>query len=209
MKRLATILFSVLLISPAVASAQTARLSHDGILNVHGTDRSDTIKINVINSWIGRLLRVEVKDDRFRTTRFSFMESDVDLISVFALDGDDTVVNETNIRSWQWGGKGDDRLQGGSNDDQLNGDEGVDLLLGGPGSDLLIAGPYTFFLGSFLDGGPGLDEFRYNYWDWVIDHRFSDDNINLDGTPSKSFSLPDPDFIRNDGTWVLTEASLR
>ena len=206
MKRLALVLLSALLLSPIVASAQSATLSYDGILNIKGTNRPETIKIVVKYTRFGRMLQYDIKDDLNRTTRGSFYASQVDVIGVFGYDGNDTIINNSDIPSWQWGGKGDDKLYGGSGDDQLSGEEGRDDLFGGPGDDCLIAGPFST-RPTFLDGGPGLDEFRYNFHDIVDDGQYDDDRVDLFGSPNGWPSLlAAPDYIRRDGTMVIDEA---
>lgn len=54
-------------------------------------------------------------------------------------NGNDTFHNDTNLTSYQYGNKGNDKLNGGSNRDYLMGGLGSDTLYGGWGDDLLFA----------------------------------------------------------------------
>ncbi len=87
-------------------------------------------------------------------------------VIVFAGDGDDRVVMESNASN-PWvaefhGGSGNDLLVGGKSDDLLVGDEGDDRLFGNQGNDVLVgsAGEDWLFGGQGLDiliGGQGID----------------------------------------------------
>ena len=66
---------------------------------------------------------------------------DLSRIIFNAGNGNDLLVNDSDIPVIARGGNGDDLLLGGSDNDVLGGGMGNDLLLGGGGEDLLLAGP--------------------------------------------------------------------
>ena len=83
-------------------------------------------------------------------------------------NGNDTMENNTPLRSYQYGGKGDDVLIGGSGtdylfgefeNDKLFGNDGVDHLLGGQGDDYIDTGA-DFFGGERAYGGDGADTIK-------------------------------------------------
>jgi Ca2+-binding RTX toxin-like protein len=64
-------------------------------------------------------------------------------VEVLAGDGDDEIVNDTDLRSTLRGGNGDDSLVGGSSADRIVGDDGVDDMDGRGGNDRIsTAGLY-------------------------------------------------------------------
>ena len=79
--------------------------------------------------------RIRVESD-FMADQF-FMPGEVDEILFKGLDGDDTFINNTHIRSTAEGFDGADRLFGGSGSDALNGGHGDDVLQGREGPDAL------------------------------------------------------------------------
>lgn len=99
--------------------------------------------------------------------------SNVRRMVVFARDGDDFVLNNTNIRSTLFGHNGDDVLIGGSSrdtifggigNDTLNGGDGYNTLFGQDGDDDLVGGNGRDVLfggdgDDSLDGGRGKDIF--------------------------------------------------
>ena len=88
-------------------------------------------------------------------------------------NGNDTLENNTPLRSFQYGGKGNDVLIGGSNtdylygeteDDKLFGNDGQDHLLGGLGSDYIDTGA-DFFGSERAYGGDGDDTIKIHAGD--------------------------------------------
>ena len=79
--------------------------------------------------------RIRVESD-FMADQF-FMPGEVDEIVFKGLDGDDTFINNTHIRSTAEGFDGADQLLGGWGADLLNGGDGDDLLQGRGGPDVL------------------------------------------------------------------------
>ena len=210
MKRLFLSILLTMAFSPVVASAQDATLSN-GKLTVHGTNRSDTIQAYVKRpnprSFIN-LVEVKITDDLDRIFTAEFNAVFVRSIEVFGGDGNDVISCHCNVDSTLRGGKGNDDIYGGPGNDILKGDEGADYLCGGPGSDELHAGPgANYLVNNILKGEEGLDEFFYNYHDYVEDMTYSDDNVYLDGSPSLPgpFTLAKPDLILGNGTMFLSE----
>lgn len=210
MKRLLLSVLLTLVLSPAFAPAQDASLRF-GRLTVHGTDRSETIQVYVKRmsprSFVN-ILEVKITDDIGRTFTDEFNLFYVRSIEVFGMDGDDDIICNCNVDSILRGGKGNDNIYGGSGNDMLDGGEGADYLRGGPGSDELHAGPgANYLVNNILKGEEGLDEFFYNYHDYVEDMTYGDDGVYLDGSPSlpPPFTLEYPDIILGNGTMFLSE----
>jgi len=96
------------------------------------------------------------------------------LIDISVGDLEDTVHNDTNIKSHIDGGTEDDVLFGGSNDDVIDGGDGDDEIHGGKGNDELngeegddlIAGDEG---DDVIDGGDGDDDLSGNDGDDIID----------------------------------------
>jgi hypothetical protein len=83
--------------------------------------------------------------------------------------GDDYFQNNTDLRSYAWGGLGNDTLIGGTNQDVLQGEDGNDKVYGGGGKDYLSGGNDN----DYLDGGGAFTQsstpYRDNY-DGVADY---------------------------------------
>jgi Ca2+-binding RTX toxin-like protein len=111
---------------------------HDGILEIVGTESDDHVTINQFGS--GQL---KVHADFFPEGNYRvFNTAGLQRIVVRLCDGNDhaTVSNGVSLRSWMFGGDGDDALSGGDGHDVLVGGAGSDMLLGGDGRDLLLGG---------------------------------------------------------------------
>lgn len=80
-------------------------------------------------------------------------------VTVYAWDGNDTIVNKTALSMYANGGFGDDLILGGLHADQLHGDTGNDRIYGGAGNDTLDG--YTG--NDLLSGGDGNDGV-YGWW---------------------------------------------
>jgi len=86
----------------------------------------------------------------------------VDHLELFGYDGNDRLVNETNVPVFIDGGSGNDTLVGGHGADRIYGNDGVDQLYGRGGNDMLAAdydplGNLFAHSGELLDGGTGDD----------------------------------------------------
>ena len=75
------------------------------------------------------------------------------------LNGDDVCRNDTPLRSFQYGGKGNDKLFGRDGNDRLDGGVGVDQLRGGFGNDYLDTGA-DFDVGELALGEGNVDTFK-------------------------------------------------
>jgi hypothetical protein len=81
--------------------------------------------------------------------------------------GDDTFDNRTDLKSYAWGGLGNDTLIGGTNQDVLMGEDGNDKVYGGGGKDYLSGGNGNDYIdggGAFVNG-----QYRDNF-DGVADY---------------------------------------
>lgn len=116
-----------------------------GTLMVTGTDKPDSIEVQLDRS--GKTIQVL---SGFHTMA-KFNTSDVSLIQVNGLGGDDKIVisNRIKINAIIDAGEGNDNiatgsgssiLLGGAGDDTLYGGDSRDILVGGDGSDFLIGG---------------------------------------------------------------------
>ena len=203
-------------LSPGVGSAGEALMNPyiKGNLIVRGSNRSESIRIYIKRVTSSGALssrsrisfpyvHVDITDDVGRDFTARFEASQVQYLEIYALGGDDTVDNDTPIPSHINGGDGADTLYGGSSDDVIMGEAGVDYLYGFEGSDRLISGPSVFIWEQQLHGGPGLDEFEYQWADYLVDGRFDDDDVSIYG--GNNGELPPPDYIGSDGTHYLSE----
>ena len=103
------------------------------VLTITGTDNAD--KINIFMS--GKNITVDQDG-----VKKNFKSSSVKSITVYALDGNDSVMatakvsQPMNIR----GGAGNDTLRGGGGNDTVRGEEGDDQLMQSAGKDDLSGG---------------------------------------------------------------------
>jgi hypothetical protein len=137
----------------------------NGALQVFGTSRNDTIRID---AW-GSSLNVVINGRSILTVPGTFIAC----ICVDAGPGHDNVA----VSSWLHlpatlkGGTGNDRLSGGSGHDTLMGDGGNDVLFGNWGNDALFGG-----LGDdLLDGNGGFNSLNAGFgFDTLYVNRFLD-----------------------------------
>lgn len=114
-------------------------LSAAGVLTVTATDKGDTVTMKMDNNGTpGNIADDKVKivwaHDGVTETK-SFAAKDVKEIVFAGGKGNDTVFNNTNIKSTLRGGEGADTLHGGSNNDHIEGGKGNDKLYGEEGHD--------------------------------------------------------------------------
>jgi membrane-associated phospholipid phosphatase len=137
----------------------------NGALQVFGTSRNDTIRIDV---W-GSSLNVQINGRSFLTTPGTW----ISCICIDAGPGNDDVAinSRVSLSSTIEGGTGNDRLSGGSGHDTLLGDAGHDLLFGNWGNDTLFGA-----LGDdTLDGGAGFNSLNAGFgFDTLYISRFFD-----------------------------------
>ncbi len=118
----------------------------DGVLTIVGTDGSDRIVVKPTDCDPDELtVRINERDYGFRLRPRDNPDSpysDVSLIRVHGLAGDDDIIVKPaiTIPAWLYGGHGDDKLKGGDGDDVLIGGDGDDVLVGEDGRDLMIGG---------------------------------------------------------------------
>jgi len=118
----------------------------NGGLNLIGTDNANVISASYDTrgtpSTLDDLVHVRASDAGVFTSA-SF--GGVNHLVMHGLGGDDRLENGTPLKSFQYGGKGNDVMIGGSNTDYLYGEFENDKLFGKDGND-------------YLDGGDGMDE---------------------------------------------------
>ena len=126
-------------------------------LFVNGTDFADRITVNRRGSDL-----VVERDDGTVAVAGTFDAAGVRFLSITGYDGDDNIVNATDLPSTIhggnghdtiWGGTGSDRIRGFGGNDSLRGGDGNDDVLGDNGDDTLHGGDGT----DTLTGGPGED----------------------------------------------------
>ena len=115
---------------------------HDAITIEYDSNDPDEVRVTVAQRYAGIVLEREDYD-----------RDDIDRVQVYALGGNDQIVNRTEITSWLWGEDGEDSLIGGSGNDYLYGGLDSDMLVGGRGTDYLYGGNHA----DVVDGGPGDD----------------------------------------------------
>jgi Ca2+-binding RTX toxin-like protein len=109
-----------------------------GVLDVEGTDASDTITVQqTVDTDTGVFHLEAIVNNSVQ----SFRASDVKFIKVNGGNGSDIIdVHTLTLRTTLDGGKGNDTLIGGGGSDKLIGGGGSNTLNGNGGNDLLVAG---------------------------------------------------------------------
>ncbi|MEM6363713.1 MAG: calcium-binding protein [Planctomycetota bacterium] len=121
---------------PVIASVR------DGVLQIAATDANQMIVVKQDGNQI-MVLRREADG---RLTALRSFES-IRSLEIHTGDGNDVIVNQTNLPSIIRSGGGNDRIRGGRNVDRIFADPGNDWLQGGGGNVV-------------LDGGDGRDTIR-------------------------------------------------
>jgi Ca2+-binding RTX toxin-like protein len=126
----------------------TASLS-GGVLYVHGTNGDDVV--NVSRDAQGQF----VVDG-------STFAGQVKSIQVRVGNGNDqiTIDSSVSVRTYLYGGLGNDTISGGSGQDIINAGDGTDHMSGNDGNDCLNGGTG----GDYYDGGAGYDTGGYIGW---------------------------------------------
>ena len=120
-------------------------LFSSGFVDVDGTNESDVIQIRQVNSSRisiaiqdsqGSVRKDDDGNDLFRV----FNKSAVNRIRVDALNGNDRIENQTDIRSLIFAGFGDDTVASGKGNDFVDAGSGNDVVYGGEGNDRIAGG---------------------------------------------------------------------
>ena len=123
----------------------------DGFVVVTGTGANDRISVQYKDN---NEIRITIKDANGKILdQEDYDTNSVQKIIVHGLEGNDRIVNSTNITMEARGGNGIDFLSGGSARDDLQGEFGSDVLNGNSGNDLLHGGDND----DQILGGPGHD----------------------------------------------------
>ena len=98
----------------------------------------------------------------------SITEGDIDDITLWGADGDDSLTSGAGVQ-YIWGGNGNDTVDGGDGNDFIWGDAGDDILDGGEGDDFVTggAGNDTIYMSPGTDtedGGDGVDTLILGEW---------------------------------------------
>ena len=119
-----------------------------GTLNIRCNDAADNI--TVYQSGASTLVQSVSPTGG---TTVSNMGTGVKFLDIRTFGGNDTVNNNTNLRSSIWGGSGEDTLNGGSNIDSIWGEAGKDTINGNNSGDYLYGGTGN----DTIRGGAGND----------------------------------------------------
>lgn len=156
---LATLLFAALTLCFQVSQASAQDIDREnGVVTITGTNDHDDCDIYIDgNDLVIELAVMNQTGNLLDFTDKDYDLDDVTLIIFDGFDGDDAMVNNSNIPCIAYGGAGNDYLRGGSADDDLFGGPGRDYLSGRFGNDYLKPG--TGEDESYCKGGPGRDTF--------------------------------------------------
>ena len=141
-----------------------------GTLTIDGSSGDDTVFVRIANGEVQA--RYQTNGGEFQTE--SFRESEVTDFRFNGNDGDDHIVNRTELPLLAYGNRGNDRLIGGRGNDELHGGPGNDVLNGFIGDDSLH-GDYG---NDILSGWHGNDELYGWFGDDVILGGTGDDYIS-------------------------------
>ena len=126
-------------------------LLSSGTLMVAGTDQADIIRVFhpggdatkvAVNETTGGVLSTQ-----------TFEQSQVKNLLIFGGKGNDTITNDTAMRSVIFGGDGNDTIWGGSAADVIFGGAGDDVIHGGAGKNVIFGGAGN----DVVDGGKDRD----------------------------------------------------
>ena len=121
------------------------------VLNFAGNDQVDQVEFTLTQN--GQTVIVTHAIDGVPFQSASFNRAAVNEIAAYPAGGNDTITNDTPIRSTMYGGDGNDMLFGGSDFDRLFGSDGNDMIDGRGGADFVngLAGD------DIVNGGDGTD----------------------------------------------------
>lgn len=132
-----------------------------GHLIIHGTVGNDLVSVTLTSdSYKVTESRLDLYFPSTRVTYVPITSVTGDLVFK-GFDGNDSFTNSTALRTFAYGGNGNDTLIGGTNQDVLYGEAGDDYLDGAVGSDSLFGGDGN----DLLYGGTNVDANHENYLD--------------------------------------------
>lgn len=121
-----------------------------GALTVDGTALVDKVTISTATDG-----RVVVASNLGGTTKtVAYPRATIRSVVFHGYEGNDVLVNKTNVPTVAYGGKGNDSFTGGLGNDRFYGGTGNDILIGNAGNDLL----YGMAGADSLNGGLGNDK---------------------------------------------------
>lgn len=112
-----------------------------GFISINGGHNYDAAEVYAADDQIVVSLSERAADGTLiGESQQSYAKDDVHGIFFNGGCGDDTFMNNTDVRSIALGGAGNDTLMGGSGPDMLAGGPGNDVIYGGQGNDVLFGG---------------------------------------------------------------------
>jgi Ca2+-binding RTX toxin-like protein len=161
----------------------TASINTAGTLVISQTNGHDTAYVGLEGN---RYVVTEGGSASARKTYFNASHVTSGLVAYYGYGGNDTFRNYTSLRTYAWGGDGNDSLFGGSGNDNLYGERGNDTLQGSEfgrlsGNDWMEGGDGNDYLyghdgDDVLIGGNGHDFMVGDYWNGGIG-RHGDDKL--------------------------------
>jgi pimeloyl-ACP methyl ester carboxylesterase len=139
----------------------------DGLLDIAGTDQTDSIGVETVDTYV----RVTVNGEKSL-----FPAGDVQQINIDGYDGNDiiAIIDDIVIPAMINGGQGNDRIFAGGGNDVIDGGDGDDKITGAGGNDSLSGGAGS----DVIYGGAGRDVIRGNAGDDVLVGGGGRDRIN-------------------------------
>ena len=99
----------------------------NGVLSVIGTQGSDNIHVMRSGNYVG-------------VNNQWFAASSINRVVISALNGNDTIRDDSNFSATIYGGLGNDTIYGGRGHDTIYGGSGNDNIVGGRGNDVIFGG---------------------------------------------------------------------
>jgi hypothetical protein len=161
-------------LSPRTLPAAGVTTNALGVVLIQGTSADDTVHVTRTEETVIVDFNGQAKEIAAGRAR---------MIVFHGRSGNDTFINETDIRSVAFGGAGDDSLTGGLGADQLIGQDGDDALAGGDNRDNLEGGRGADDLSGgdgrdTLRGGPGDDDLNGDDGPDRLDGGLGDDDLD-------------------------------
>ncbi len=157
----------------------------NSLLIITGTGAADEVYVNDLNNGI-----IEV--DVVGQAKYPFDQGLIEEIDFEGGNGDDIIVNNTDVPMTAYGFAGDDYMVGGTGADFLHGGPGADTIIGGDGGDDLNG-----HVGDdIIDGGKGADFIQGGWGNDIIDAGEGNDIIGADWGDDIVYAGPGNDNIQ-------------
>jgi len=177
---------SVIRYAPGAGAGDPLTYIRKTELYVLGTESADSLRVTRESDSI-----VVHRGDKTQ----SFAAAAVAALSMAGYGGNDTLINETDLRCTLAGGDGSDTITGGSAADSLRGDAGNDSISGGDGNDTILGSGGD----DSLSGNAGRDN---------VQGGIGNDRVSGNGGRDRLFGQDGDDrlFGGASGDWLFGEA---